>query len=290
VVLLVQVVLAGAFVVLVATDNVPFVDDDSGASGAPRPKVDRFDAPAAYRLLREQVRLGPRPAGSPASRRLARRLRSLLPRGRFEPVPGGLRNVVGVVPGRTDRTVVVGAHYDTKDAPGFVGANDGAAGTAVVLELARHLRPRQLHATLVFALFDGEESPAGTPDTQFETKGLRGSRVAASRYPGASGMILLDFVGIPHLRLARDLYSDPGLWQKLRSAARRVGALEAFPSATQGEVLDDHTPFVEEGVPAIDLIDFHYPCFHMLCDDLAHVSETSLDEVGETVRALLPRL
>jgi glutaminyl-peptide cyclotransferase len=142
----------------------------------------------------------------------------------------------------------------------------------------------------VFALFDGEESPAGTPDSRFETEGLRGSRVAADSYRDASAMILLDFVGIPHLLLARDLDSDPALWQRLRRAARRVGALEAFPPAVQGEVLDDHTPFVAEGVPAVDLIDFNYRCFHMLCDDLAHVSETSLDQVGETVRDLLPRL
>jgi hypothetical protein len=254
-------------------------------------RAHRFDSTAAKRWTTLQVGYGPRPAGSAASRALAERLRRALPNGRFQAVPGGLRNVIGRVPGR-DRgdVVVVGAHYDTKDIPGFVGANDGAAGTAVLLELARHLRPRQLHATLVFALFDGEESPAGTPDTQFEQKGLRGSRVAADSYRDARAMILLDFVGIPHLRLARDLDSDPLLWQKLRRAARRVGALEAFPAATQGEVLDDHTPFVEEGVPAIDLIDFHYPCFHLACDDLAHVSETSLDQVGETVRSLLPRL
>jgi hypothetical protein len=69
-----------------------------------------------------------------------------------------------------------------------------------------------------------------------------------------------------------------------------VGAQEAFPAGTQGEVLDDHTPFLLKGIPAIDLIDFQYPCFHMACDDLAHVSETSLDQVGETVRSLLPRL
>jgi glutaminyl-peptide cyclotransferase len=254
-------------------------------------RAHRFDSAAAMRWTATQVGYGPRPAGSAASRALAERLRRALPHGGFQAVPGGLRNVIGRVPGRDPNDVVViGAHYDTKDIPGFMGANDGAAGTAVVLELARHLRPRQLHTTLVLALFDGEESPAGTPDTQFESKGLRGSRVAAKSYRNASAMILLDFVGIPHLRLARDLDSDPGLWQKLRSAARRVGAIEAFPPATQGEVLDDHTPFLLKGVPAIDLIDFHYPCFHMLCDDLAHVSETSLDQAGETVRALLPRL
>ena len=287
-VLLVQVALAGAFAVLVATDNLPFVDDDSGASPAPRPKRDRFDSRAAYRLLREQVLLGPRPAGSAASRRLAARLRGLLPRGRYEPVPDGLRNVVGVVPGRTRRRVVVGAHYDTKDAPGFVGANDGASGTAVLTQLARTVRrPR---STLVFVLFDGEESPRGTPDVEFEEKGLRGSKVAARRYRDAEAMVLLDFVGDRRLRIPREASSDPVLWGRLRAAAHRAGAGRVFPDATGPSILDDHTPFLEQGVPAIDLIDFDFPCFHRRCDDLSAVSERSLDAVGETVLGLVASL
>ena len=89
-VLVLQVVLAVVFITLVATDNVPFVDDSSDAAAPPpkTPKVDRFDSRAAFKLLREQVELGPRPAGSQTSRRLARRLRSQLPNGRFERIPG----------------------------------------------------------------------------------------------------------------------------------------------------------------------------------------------------------
>ena len=165
--------------------------DASAAAAVPRAKVDRFDGRAAYRLVRMQVELGPRPAGSPASRELAKRLRRLLPDGRFERVPGGLHNVVGVVRGRQPgRRVVVGAHYDTKDIPGFVGAVDGGSGTAVVTQLARTIRPRELGPTVVFILFDGEESPAGTPDGQFARRGLRGSKVAAPRYSDAEAMVL----------------------------------------------------------------------------------------------------
>jgi glutaminyl-peptide cyclotransferase len=202
-----------------------------------------------------------------------------------------LRNVISVVPGRDPKdVVVVGAHYDTKDIPGFLGANDGAGGTAVVMELARHLTPDTLHPTIVFALFDGEESPDDTPDSEFEQKGLRGSKVAARAYSGATAMILLDFVGIPDLSIPREESSDVGLWARLRESARRVGAEGAFPPGTGPDILDDHTPFEEVGVPSVDLIDFDYPCFHELCDDLSHVSEKSLNEVGETVRDLLPRL
>jgi glutaminyl-peptide cyclotransferase len=289
--------LTAASAVLVATDNVPFVDGHSGASSVrssggsvPRPQVNRFDSGAAFRLLRRQVALGPRPAGSPASRRLARALRRRLPGGRYQRVPGGLRNVIGVVPGRSRRYVVVGAHYDTKDIPGFMGANDGASGTAVAVQLARTVRPRRLRPTVVFILFDGEESPADAPDSDFERRGLRGSKVAAPRYRRAEAMILLDFVGEKGLRIPRESLSNRRLWRKLRAAARRVGAGRVFPPRTQGAILDDHLPFLRRAVPAIDLIDFQFACFHRSCDDLTVVSRRSLDAVGETVYELLSTL
>src|SRR4029453_5766324 len=127
--------------------------------------------------LVEQVEMGPRPAGTEASRRLAARLRELVPNGRYQPVPGGLQKWVGAVRGREPGYIVVGAHYDTKDLPGFVGANDGASGTAVVAQLARTIR-RPRH-TIRFIFFDGEEAPRGVADSNFERYGLRGSKVAA---------------------------------------------------------------------------------------------------------------
>jgi hypothetical protein len=289
-VLAVQVVLGLVLVVLVATDNLPFVDDeaDGAPAGIARPKVDRFDSGAAWALLRDQVELGPRPAGSEASRKLAARLRRLLPNGRFEAVPGGLRNVVGTVPGREPGYIVVGAHYDTKDIPGFVGANDGASGTAVVVQLARTLR-RPRH-TIEFILFDGEESPRGTPDRLFQQRGLRGAKAAAPRYRDARAMVLLDFVGDRRLSLPREGSSDPVLWRRLRAAARAVGVGRHFPSRTQGTILDDHVPFLAEGVPSIDLIDFDFPCWHLRCDDLSNVSERSLDATGEAVYRLVASL
>jgi glutaminyl-peptide cyclotransferase len=285
-----QVVLGLALVALVATDNLPFGGDeaDGASSENPRPRVDQFDSAAAWKLLREQVEMGPRPAGSPASRRLARKLRDLLPHGHFEAVPGGLRNVVGTVPGREPGYVVVGAHYDTKDIPGFVGANDGAGGTAVVTQIARTLkRPRH---TLKIILFDGEETPRGTPDRLFVQRGLRGAKVAAPRYRDARAMVLLDFVADRHLRIPREGSSDRELWRRLRAAARAVGVGRHFPPETQGTVEDDHLPFLQEGVPAIDLIDFDFPCWHRRCDDLSSVSERSLDASGEAVRRLLASL
>jgi glutaminyl-peptide cyclotransferase len=261
------------------------------AGSAGSAKVDRFNEARAFALLREQVELGPRPAGSPASRRLAERLRRLLPNGRFQPVPNGLRNVIGVVRGRNPRrTVVVGAHYDTKDLPGFVGANDGASGTATVVELARTIKPRQLRPTVVIVLFDGEESPKGAPDNEFERYGLRGSKVAARTYKNAEAMILLDFVGDKDLVTPRETNSNRALWAKLRAAAKRTGNGRHFPPATSGAVLDDHIPFIRAGVPSIDLIDFDFACWHRTCDDLSAVSPRSINATGETVLELLRSL
>jgi glutaminyl-peptide cyclotransferase len=261
------------------------------AGSAPGARGNSFDEERAFALLKEQVELGARPAGSAASRTLAQRLRTLLPGGRFQAVPGGLRNVVGVVPGRNPRrTVVVGAHYDTKDIPGFVGANDGASGTAVTVQLARTIRPRQLRPTIVFVLFDGEESPAGAPETQFERYGLRGSKVAAKAFRRAEAMILLDFVGDKDLSTPRERLSNRRLWAKLRAAAKRTGNARFFPPTTTGAVLDDHVPFLRRGIPAIDLIDFDFPCWHEQCDDLSAVSAKSLDATGETVLELLRAL
>jgi glutaminyl-peptide cyclotransferase len=263
------------------------VADGEDGSSAPL-EVDRFDSAAAWRLLEDQVDLGPRPAGSEASLRLARRLRRLLPRGRFQPVPGGLRNVIGTVRGREPGYIVVGAHYDTKDIPGFVGANDGASGTAVMTVLARTIkRPRH---TIHFIAFDGEESPRGSPDERFEEDGLRGSKVAAPRFRDARAMVLLDFVGDKRLRIPREANSNLRLWQRLRRAARAVGAGATFPDDTAGAILDDHIPFLRVGVPAIDLIDFDFACFHRTCDDLSAVSERSVDAVGETVLKMLASL
>ncbi|HEY7630687.1 MAG TPA: M28 family metallopeptidase [Thermoleophilaceae bacterium] len=255
-------------------------------------KPNRFDGAAAMHWVRLQLSYGPRPAGSPALRRLSERLKHALPHGHFQSVPGGLRNIIARVPGKDpDDVVVVGAHYDTKDIPGFLGANDGAAGTAAVVELARHLKPRQIDPTVVFALFDGEESPGDTPDSEFEAKGLRGSKIASRSFEGkAREMILLDFIGNKDLRIPREQSSDVGLWARLRRAAKRAGAASAFPPRIGPEILDDHTPFEDVGVPSIDLIDFDYPCYHSLCDDLSQISQASIDVVGETLLVLLPRL
>ncbi len=263
---------------------------------APRATTNRFDGARAFALLREQVRVyGWRPAGSPRLRRLAVRLRALLPNGRFENVPGheGLRNVVGSLPGR-GKTIVVGAHYDVEARPvGFVGANDGAAGTAAVVELARKFAraPRSAKNRPVrFVLFDGEEEPAGCEI--FLECALRGSKAYVKRHGSQTrNLVLLDYIAEKRdLSFPHEGGSDPALYAKLRAAANAVGVGSLFTGIEGIEILDDHTPFMEAGIPAVDVIDFEYPPADTLQDTIDKVSVRSLDAVGEAVYRLVTRL
>ena len=242
-----------------------------------------------------QVEQGPRPAGSPASRELAERLKGALPDGAIEPVPGGLQNVVGTLPG-SKPAIVVAAHYDTEATiPGHVGANDGAAGTAAVVELSRVLE-RELpaeHREVRFVLFDGEEEPPGCPEARFEQCALRGSKAYVAAHPGEVGeLILLDYVANADLRIPREANSDPALWKRLRDAAAAVGAEDFFPAEGDGRyaIIDDHIPFVRAGVPSIDLIDFDYEYADTPEDTPDKLDPEALDAVGETVADLVIQL
>jgi Zn-dependent M28 family amino/carboxypeptidase len=245
-------------------------------------------------LVQRQVAVGQRPAGSPQLRRLATQLRPMLPNGTFEPFAStgpqqGLRNIVGVLPGRAP-AILIGAHYDSEYHPkGFVGANDSAAGTAALIELARRL-PSELpknHREIRFVLFDGEEDPPGCSDKDFEFCALRGSRAYAAAHPGQIGdMILLDYIANRDARIPRETNSSVPLWADLRKAAEQVGAESVFPDATQQPVLDDHIPFLEQGIPSIDLIDFSYPYADSIEDTPDKLDPAVLDQVGETVAQL----
>jgi glutaminyl-peptide cyclotransferase len=222
-----------------------------------------------------------------------------MPRGRFEPVRGaggrGLRNVVGILPGRRPG-LVIGAHYDTLAAPkGSVGANNGAAGSAIVLQLARdarRLRRPVAARQTAFVLFDGEEPAQGLPEetADFYAAGLRGSKayVTAHRKDTAA-MVLLDYVGNRGLRLPRETTSTPHLWAEIRAAAGAVGARPIFPDGTGEAIIDDHTPFLRAGIPAVDLIDWSYDG-HSLSDTADRLSRDNMDAVGETVIELVRRL
>ncbi|HEX4344247.1 MAG TPA: M28 family peptidase [Solirubrobacteraceae bacterium] len=272
----------------------------AGSDAIPAATTDHFDAYNAFRLLRAEVlTYGWRPAGSASLRKLAVRLRGLLPNGHFESIPGHpkLRDVVGSIPG-TGKAIVLGAHYDVEShPPGFVGANDGAAGTAAVVWLARALAklpPKAGAPPIEFVLFDGEEEPPNClQDVDFIHCALRGSKAYAKRHAAQTqAMVLLDYIAQKvHLSFPREGASDPTLWQKLRAAAAAVGVGSIFPNLDAPfSIIDDHTFFTRRGVPSIDVIDFDYPPRDGLRDTLDKVSEASLDAVGEATYQLMTTL
>ena len=202
--------------------------------------------------------------------------------------------------------MVLGAHYDTKDAiPGFVGANDGASGVAVLLELARAL-PRPLPGPSVdLAFFDAEEARGDRP---FAEDGTRGSRqyVALARAGGQQAspslgeiraMVLFDMVGDCDLRIPLEANSDPSLYERFAAAAKdRTGSPAPFEGRS-GAIGDDHVPFLEAEVPAADLIDFAYgpgpppgAWWHTPEDTLDKVCPESLDAVGEAALVAIPEI
>jgi glutaminyl-peptide cyclotransferase len=301
-----QLLLGGVLIWQAATDFALFRGDDAnrtpaavappavpGTPTVPAARVNRFDADRAMTWARRQVELGPRPTGSAAQRQAAELLRAALPNGRFvglEPAYPGLRNIVGSLPGK-GKPILLVAHYDTTPVPDYVGANNSAAGVGAVIELARSLRrhPPRSGRPVEFLLTDGEEAPEYPVIGDFYEQGLRGSRVAAST-SRAGHVIVLDFIAQKGLRLPREAGSDRQLWEALRAAGRRVGVAAVFPDAERTDISDDHTPFVRRGIPAIDLIDFDYPCWQRACDTMDKLDVRSLDAAGESVLELVRTL
>jgi hypothetical protein len=275
-----------------------------------------FDAERAFRDLRDLVALGPRPAGSPAlevSRGLIEdRLRQAgwrVERHAFEArYPAGqaraLTNLIGSLDGaRAGDLVLFVTHYDTKRMPGmrFVGANDGASGAAVLLELARVLARRSLVHSVRLVFCDGEEADGPTIHA---TDGLYGSRALAERMARdgslarVRALVLVDMVGDADLELTRDLGDSPRLLADLREAAREAG-LEALVEGSPAlPIVDDHTPFVERGLEeTLVLMDFQFgarrtpgPFWHTERDDLSAVSPASLNAVGRLAIGVFERL
>lgn len=261
----------------------------------------RFDADRAFADLEAQVAIGPRPAGSEASARTA----DLIARGLREAgvedvsIGGPLRNVVGTLEGTEPGYIVLGAHHDTDDIEGLIGANDGASGVAVVLELARSL-PRPFPGpSLAFALFDAEEARGDRP---FAEDGKRGSTayVEAAEAGGEAGIppldemraaVIFDMVGDCDLRIPYEPNSDTALYEAFAGADPDVFSGRSFP------IDDDHVPFAEAGVPALDLIDFEYgpgaspgEWWHTTEDTLDKVCPESLGAVGAAAEEALPEL
>jgi hypothetical protein len=283
----------------------------SPSASAARPACD-FDAAHAWGHLERIVEIGERPPGSAGIERLrayveaeltalglvpAREtFRAATPRGEVE-----FANVHVEIGAREGAPIVViGTHIDTKSGLSFefLGANDGGSGTAVLLELARSLVAREPAPPVVYRLvfFDGEEA---FRRSWTGTDNCYGSRhhVAQLARDGAlarvEAFVLLDMVGDRDLRLTHELHSDPELTALFFDAARRIG-LERNVGASSQEIKDDHLPFLDAGIPSVDLIDFEYgpenAWWHGPEDRLENCSQQSLAAIGRIVLAGLPAL
>ncbi len=256
-----------------------------------------FDGQEAFRHVQAQVAMGPRYPGSPGWERVQGYIRDHVVREgwAFAVQPftaAGLsgRNLVA----RAGRgpVILLGAHYDTRrradrdparpEDP-VPGANDGASGVAVLLELARTLdRPRLRHEVwLVF--FDAED--------QGDLDGLPwilGSTHFAATLPVTPvAMILVDMVGDADPQFYYERHSDPSLRERLWRIAAELGYGNWFIPEPRWALVDDHLPFLQRGIPAVDIIDFDYPAWHTTADTVDRVSPRTLEAVGRVLERFL---
>lgn len=171
------------------------------------------------------------------------------------------RNIICEIPGRNPGYVIVGAHYDTKrfSSFSFPGANDGASGVSALLLIAENISKSgvKLPYTLRLVFFDGEECLV----EYGENDGLHGSKYHAENLhrskSSCKAMILLDMIGDKDLCITPPRNSHPKLVSLLEKSAAYLKK-SSFTGRFAGEMLDDHVPFIQKGIPSIDLIDFSY--------------------------------
>jgi Zn-dependent M28 family amino/carboxypeptidase len=268
-----------------------------------------FNGSRAFRDLQRLVAFGPRPPGSKAlaaSRQwITGELRAsgcIVKKDPFvASTPLGdvpMVNLIAELPGtEKDKIVMIAGHYDTKLETNFrfVGANDGGSSAAFLLELARELRPTHHKLTYWLVFFDGEEAFKSWSDTD----SLYGSRQLAAKLTQDGelsrirAMILVDMIADAHLDIRRDQESTAWLTDLVFRTAQKLGYSKYFLNVSTA-VVDDHTPFVNAGVSAVDLIDFDYgpdnSYWHTAKDVPEHCSPASLTIVGRVVRASLDEL
>ncbi len=275
------------------------------------PAAPKFDSGRAWEHLRQMVAIGPRPSGSPAIEQTRAYIKAQLAAAGVavadqawdDRTPAGpihMVNLIATIPGARKDRLVVSGHYDTKlfRRFRFVGASDAGSSAAFLIELARVLKDRRNPLTIELLFLDGEEAvcegwdECGTPSAPDNTYGSR-HYVQAARQAGTlaslKANLLVDMIGDRDLRVKRDGYSTPWLTDLVWDAARRQ-KLDAYFVPDQTRIEDDHLPFLQAGVPSVDIIDLEYEPWHTAKDTLDAVSARSLQVVGDVVLAALPQI
>jgi glutaminyl-peptide cyclotransferase len=283
--------------------------DDSGAASAstaaaatarqagddalPAEKTGGFDGKRAFAHVVKQVGFGPRPSGSAAIGQLQEYIESELasygckvetdafsadtPAGRLP-----MKNIVAKIPGDKPGIIMLATHYDTKRLENFVGADDGASSTAVMLELARLLCPKHGAYQVWITFFDGEEAVKFTwqdPDNRYGSRQMAAKLAMSGDLAKIKAVLLADMVGSRNLRFRREADSTKALTDLIWSTAERLGYSNIFVNESS-PTEDDHIIFLKRGVPAVDVIDFEIPYWHTVEDTLDKVSAKSVGITG----------
>lgn len=268
------------------------------ADSGPLPTID----PArTMQYVKEIVAFGPRPIGSANHKKVEDYIFAHLkgdtveedsftadtPEGKFP-----ARNIIAKFPGAKDGIIVIASHYDTNyplRQTTYIGANDGASSSALLLEFANQLRGKKRDGYSIWLVWDDAEEAV---KSWSDTDSLYGIRHLAEKWEAVGTLkktkafLLADMIGDADLNIERDSNSTPWLEAVVYEAATRLGYQSHFFSRTM-TVDDDHLPFVRRGVPSADLIDFDYGYdnvfWHTPLDTVDKLSPKSLEIAGGTI-------
>lgn len=264
-----------------------------------QPSETSFDGKRAYRDVLVQMEFGPRITGTEGNRKcadyIAEQLRQAGWSVEFQDFTyrgTQVRNVIGRANVGKGPIIIVGAHYDTRrwadqdrvhPRDPVPGANDGASGVAVLLELARVLNLSKVRYEIWLAFFDAEDN--GGIDGWGWIVGS--SYMANSLSVQPQAMILVDMIGDADQQIYFDGNSDRALSEKVWTVGEQLGYGGHFIPQVRYTMIDDHTPFAQRRIPAIDIIDFDYAYWHTVADTADKVSPDSLERVGRTLQVFL---
>ena len=268
----------------------------SAACQSVQPRVlnAQFSGEAALGHVEQQMAFGPRYPGSSGhgftQAWIVEQLELLgwrVELQRFEYQGLMLSNIIARQNNSSDSDVILfGAHFDTRrfadrdlldSSQPVPGANDGASGVAVLLEIARILTLSPSR-NVVLVFFDGEDQ--GRID---DWDWAVGSQYFVDHLDlEISAVIIVDMVGDRDLNIPYERSSDPGLVRSIWTTGQDLG-YSSFENDPGPTLIDDHIPFLQYGIPAVDIIDFDYPYYHTSEDRIDKVSADSLQQVGATL-------
>ncbi|MBC6939828.1 MAG: M28 family peptidase [Chloroflexi bacterium] len=260
-----------------------------------RVRPQSFDAARAYQDVVYQTSLGPRTPGSEAHELAIAYFRNELQKANWQVdiqiAKANGKIIKNVIARRSDvpPKIILGAHYDSrlmadkdpdpkKTRDPVPGANDGASGAAVLLELGRVLPVNSVPVWLVF--FDAEDQ-GGIPGWDEWSLGASAFVNEFALKPRA--VIIVDMVGDPNLNILQEKQSSPRLIAEIWDAAKTLGFENYFLPIQKYTITDDHVPFLRAGIPAVDIIDIDYHYWHTSHDTADKVSPESLRIVGSTL-------